>query len=215
MKLNGKKIGQELTKIVKTLNKKEVKYLVTGGVAAILYAKEVEEVYSPLLTKINPDIDLILKITEENLTRFQRVLLELHYIATQPINLMDMVEKEKRQRWVIEKGANGLIFSAEGGYPNIDVKIIEPEDYARMLSIPEKHIASFDELYCRREEKKLEEGNRVESEIKIDLVGLDDLLRIVQAESEKGLNNGERDIYEFYYEVLKRVLRERRVSAEV
>lgn len=73
--------------------------MVAGGIAVNLYGIE----------RATADIDLVLKLDRENLSKFVQAAKKLELKPKVPVKLHDVIDTEKRRRWVIEKGM--MVFS--------------------------------------------------------------------------------------------------------
>ncbi len=116
------------------LNKGAVKYMVAGGVAVNLYGIE----------RATADIDMILKLDIENLSRFVVVAKKLGLKPKVPVKLDDFIDSEKRNRWMRDKGM--MVFSlydAKNPFFLLDIFIEIPFE--------------FDEIYKQREKMKFED----------------------------------------------------------
>lgn len=76
-----------------SLNKGGVEYLVCGGIAVNLYGIE----------RATADVDLALRLDEENLNAFVRVVNQLGFKPKMPVRTEDLLNAEKRGGWIKEK----------------------------------------------------------------------------------------------------------------
>lgn len=81
------------------LNKETVQYMIAGGIAVNLYGIE----------RATADIDVVLKLDNENLLKFVQVAKKLGLKPKVPVKLDDFIDSEKRNRWVSDKGM--MVFS--------------------------------------------------------------------------------------------------------
>ena len=106
------------------LNKSKVRYLVAGGIAVNLYGIE----------RATADIDLVVDLDENNLERFINAIKELGLKPKVPVRLEDFIKKEKRERWVIEKGMRVFsIFDPKNPYLLLDVFVGEPFNFKKVF----------------------------------------------------------------------------------
>lgn len=82
-----------------TFNREKIRYMVAGGIAVNLYGIE----------RSTADLDMILKLDEENLRRFVGTAKDLGLKPKMPVKLDDFVDAEKRKEWINEKGM--MVFS--------------------------------------------------------------------------------------------------------
>ncbi len=126
------------------LNRSKVKYLVVGGVALVLHG----------VVRFTADIDMMLDLSKDNLTKFFGVLKQLKFIPKLPIKMEDLADESLRKKWAKEK--NMIVFSfVKDDYKIIDVFVENPID--------------FEEAYSRKQAKKA--GNTV-----VDVISFDDLI---------------------------------------
>jgi predicted nucleotidyltransferase len=137
--------------VFRELQKHEVRYLVVGGVAVNLYG----------VLRTTADLDLIVHLADdENVRRFVAAMKELKYKPRVPVNSDDFADPQKRQEWMIEKGAVVFTWVAPQSYEQVDVFLHDP--------------IVFEEAYRRR---------RVVSadDFEISVVSLKDLKKLKQA----------------------------------
>jgi len=104
------------------------------GVAVNLYGIE----------RATADVDLIVKLERENLSRFVRITEKLGLKPRVPFKLRDFIEPENRDKWIQEKGMVVFsLFDEHNPFFVVDVFVDIPFD--------------FDIVYKRREELKLED----------------------------------------------------------
>lgn len=116
------------------LNKARVRYLVVGGIAVNLYGIE----------RATADIDLVVDLEEDNLTRFVTVIKELNFMPKIPVTLEDFMKKEIRESWIRGKGMT--VFS-----------LFDPKNSFFLLDIFVETPFNFDSVYEAREEIHAEE----------------------------------------------------------
>jgi predicted nucleotidyltransferase len=147
-------------KVFKALNKAKVKYVVAGGVAVVLHG----------YMRATADLDLIVLLEEENLSRFYDALKTVNYHPKVPVTKEQFKDKKQRALWKKEKGM--IVFSFVDRNPPfqlIDMFVDEP--------IP------FGELYKKK--KNIKVGG-----VLIPLIGIDHLLKLKKkAGRDKDLND--------------------------
>ena len=130
------------------LNKGKVRYIVVGGIAVNLYGIE----------RATADIDLVVDLEENNLQKFIKVMKEHNYKPKIPVKLEDFTEKEKREKWIKEKGMMVFsLFDPQNPFFLLDVFVTEPFD--------------FDEVFEAR--KQMKSGN-----IKIPVISIGHLVEM-------------------------------------
>lgn len=86
-------------RLFEALNKGGVEYLVCGGIAVNLYGIE----------RATADLDLAVRLDEDNLGRFITAAKGLGLKPKMPVRLEDLNDQKKREGWRIEKGM--VVFS--------------------------------------------------------------------------------------------------------
>jgi hypothetical protein len=82
------------SRLFNSLNRGGVEYLVCGGIAVNLYGIE----------RATADIDLAVRLDEENLKAFVRVVNQLGLKPKMPVSTEDIINPEKRREWLRDKG---------------------------------------------------------------------------------------------------------------
>ncbi|MBI4007026.1 MAG: hypothetical protein HY354_00845 [Planctomycetes bacterium] len=105
------------------LNDRKVHYVVVGGVALVLHG----------VVRLTADLDLMVEMTQENLTKFISALKELGYRPKPPVQAEEFIDPANRKRWKDEKGMQVFSFY----HPQmknrlIDVFVDEPIDYGEI-----------------------------------------------------------------------------------
>lgn len=101
-----------LVKVFRLLNRKKVRYLIAGGVAAILHG-------NPRFTK---DLDLWVDVKEDNLRKLVETMKKLKFIPRIPIKAEEFISKENREKWFLEKGMLAFTFiNPKNSFENIDI----------------------------------------------------------------------------------------------
>lgn len=128
--------------------KRNVRYLVAGGMAVNLYG----------YVRMTMDLDIMVDLADENLKKIIAVMEENNYKPRIPIKSNELISKDKRDEWIKEKGAIVFTFiNYNEPYKNIDIFLNNPVD--------------FEEAYSRKE--VIVAGN-----VKINLVSLDDIIKM-------------------------------------
>jgi len=114
--------------IFAALNVAQVKYLVVGGLAVILYG----------IQRTTGDVDLCIHLGAENLERLGQALKRIGFIPRVPAPLMGLADPKTRRLWTKQKGMKVYSFIEPQGRPprNVDV-MVEP-------------LKNFDAVYRKR-----------------------------------------------------------------
>jgi len=121
-------------KLFSSLNLASIEYMVAGGIAVNLYGIE----------RATADIDIILKLDKENISKFIETARKLGLKPKMPIHLEDLMGAEKRNSWITDKGMT--VFS-----------LYDPGEPFFLLDIFVKVPFVFDEVYPKREQVKYED----------------------------------------------------------
>ncbi|MEW5692286.1 MAG: DUF6036 family nucleotidyltransferase [Candidatus Hydrogenedentota bacterium] len=109
--------------IFKSLNKNKIKYAVAGGVAVVLHG----------YTRFTVDLDLIVKLNDQNLNKFFDIMYELGYRPKVPVKKEEFIDKQKRREWIDKKGM--VVFSffhLKDHLKLVDMFITEPIKFSKI-----------------------------------------------------------------------------------
>lgn len=105
-----------LVDVFNELNRKKVRYLVAGGVAATIYG-------SPRFTK---DLDLFVDLDEKNLRKLIKAFKALKFIPRAPVKPEDFISEQNRKKWKKEKGMLAFTFiNPLKPYETVDILLVE------------------------------------------------------------------------------------------
>ncbi len=118
-----------------SLNKGGVEYLVCGGIAVNLYGIE----------RATADIDIALRLDEENLRAFVKVAGLLGLKPKIPVKAEEIIEEEKRKTWVREKAMTVFgLYAEEHPFFLLDVFIEDQFDFKSVY--PKRHEIRLDDV---------------------------------------------------------------------
>lgn len=108
--------------IFAALNQAQVKYLVVGGLAVVLYG----------VSRTTYDVDLSVQLTTDNLERLIKALKPLGFVPRVPAPIIGLADAKTRRRWTTQKGMKVYSFIEPQGIPprNIDVMVKPLKDFA-------------------------------------------------------------------------------------
>lgn len=110
--------------IFRELNKKKIKYIVAGGIAVNLYG----------IPRATYDIDLLLKMEDNNLQKFLGLLKKWGFKPKVPVEMMEFAVKERREGWIKEKNMKAFnLYNDKWAISEIDILIDTPVDYNQAL----------------------------------------------------------------------------------
>jgi len=89
--------------IFKELNTQKIDYLVVGGLAVNFHG----------VPRMTYDIDLMILLQQENISKFVTKLTDWGYRPKIPVNPMDIADEAKRKSWVQEKRMKAINFYSE------------------------------------------------------------------------------------------------------
>ena len=133
------------------LAKNQIRYLVVGGFAVNFHQVQ----------RATMDLDLMVHLENENVSRFISVLGQLGFKPRAPVPAIDFANVEIRKKWIQEKGM--MVFSffhPQNQFEIIDVFVDEPKP--------------FDELFTRRTSIRT-------YGIEIPVIGVEDLKDLKRA----------------------------------
>lgn len=108
--------------IIQVLNDAGVRYLIVGGLAVVAHGH----------TRLTVDLDLVLALDEENLTRTVRSLESLGYRPRAPVPFLDFTDAHKREAWMREKGLTVFsTHSSQHPMTEVDLFVSLPFDFER------------------------------------------------------------------------------------
>ncbi len=160
-------------KVLRKLYEDEVKYIVIGGVAVNLLGH----------TRMTHDLDLIILLDLENVQKFANCAKALNLKPRVPVEIEEIADKEKRERWINEK--NMKVFT-----------VINPDNDFEIVDIMVMDYIDFEEAYKKRIMIKLKDFQAsvicLEDLIKLkEIAGRDrDKIDIKILKAIKGLSNG-------------------------
>ncbi len=111
--------------IFKELNKQKIDYLVVGGLAVNFYG----------VPRMTYDIDLMILLEAENISKLVMKLTNWGYRPKVPINPKELADEAKRNSWIQEKGMTAVNFYCEKlSIGEIDLIIDSPISYSELKS---------------------------------------------------------------------------------
>ncbi len=156
--------------VFRALMDRGIRYAVAGGIALVLHG----------VVRLTADLDLIIKLTTDNLTRFISVMNDLGYEPKQPVKTEELINPENRKRWEEEKGMKVFSFFHPARPMNlIDVFINEPVSFDEI----EKELVVFESrgiripVVSKRHLKIMKMAAQRPQDI-ADIAALDDLERM-------------------------------------
>jgi len=141
--------------VFRELNKQKVRYVIAGGIAVNLHG----------VPRVTEDLDLVIYLGEENVTKFSKAMEILGYKPKIPVRIEAFGVKKNREDWIKNKGM--IVFSLWNKnipYKIIDVFVKDPID--------------FEKLY--RDRVKISLG-----EFKISVVSIEHLIKLKQMAGRK------------------------------
>ncbi len=118
--------------IIESLNNAGVQYLVVGGLAVIAYGYE----------RLTRDVDIVIGLNPENITRGLHALLSIGYRLSIPVTPEEFADPQNREKWRLEKNMFVLrLWSDVHRRTPIDIFVYEPFDF-----IKEYEAAHWEEL---------------------------------------------------------------------
>lgn len=134
--------------IFEALNDAGARYVVVGGLAAVLHG----------YARLTADVDLAVDLDEVEARKTAQALAALGLVPRAPVNLLDLASVEERARW--RKEHNALVLS-----------LWDPHNPMRAVDLFIELPVPFEELYLRSELKPLRRTH-------VRVTSLDDLIRL-------------------------------------
>ncbi|MBM4141885.1 MAG: nucleotidyl transferase AbiEii/AbiGii toxin family protein [Nitrospira sp.] len=111
--------------IFKELNELKVDYLVVGGLAVNFHG----------VPRMTYDIDLMILLQQENISKFVTKLTDWGYRPKIPVNPMDLADEVKRKSWIQEKRMKAINFYSETlPIGEVDIVFDSPIPYDELKS---------------------------------------------------------------------------------
>jgi hypothetical protein len=100
-----------------TLNSTGIRYVVTGGLAAVLHGVD----------RLTADVDLAIDLSADAPAALVRLLTDAGFKPVAPVNPMDFAQEKIRNLWMRERGMKVFSFwDQQGRRPTIDVMLDNP-----------------------------------------------------------------------------------------
>lgn len=105
--------------ILKEFQKQKVKYVLVGGIAVNLLG----------YLRTTADLDLLLEMSEGNITKVVKILKKQGYRIKQPVDPMGIADKKTREDWIKNKHMKAFNFYKEDEFKEVDIIIESPISY--------------------------------------------------------------------------------------
>jgi len=116
--------GLDYIEIFTEFNNVGLEYIVCGGVAMNLHG----------VPRMTYDISIFLKMTDENIEKYCRLLKSWNFKPKIPVDIMDFAKKEKREDWIKNKNMKAFdLFNEKWAISEIDVLINAPVRYNEVI----------------------------------------------------------------------------------
>lgn len=164
--------------IFKRFNELKVDYLVVGGLAVNLHG----------VPRMTYDIDFIIRMEEENILKVISQFEAWGYRPRAPVNPKDLVDEEKRKKWMQERGLKAFSFYSEHlPIAELDLVLDPPKPYielkARAVELDVQSVKIWVISIKDLIDMKLRAGRRQ------DLADVEHLKLLLE---DEGLKDGER-----------------------
>jgi hypothetical protein len=109
--------------IFEGLNKEGIDYLLVGGLAVNFHG----------IPRMTYDIDLIISLESENITRLVSKMIAWGYRPRVPVDPWGLADKDKRSKWILDKNMKAFTFYSENeAIAEIDLLIDSPISYEEL-----------------------------------------------------------------------------------
>lgn len=106
-------------RIFKSFEDANLSYAVIGGIAVNLHG----------YNRLTGDLDIIIALNDENISKFVVIVNELGLIPRLPVELNDFPNSEIRQSWINEKNMKVFsVYNPVNPLEHVDIKIDNPEN---------------------------------------------------------------------------------------
>ncbi len=159
-------VDNHLEEILVELKTQDIKFIVCGGVAAVLHGVE----------RMTMDIDISLDLDNDNLKKFLEVLKKLNLKPRAPIPPESILDPEKRKIMIGEKGA--LVFTfldPDKPFRQIDIFLEEDKSYNRLRQFIEKIDIGGTEINILSIEKLIEMKKDIDPPREKDIMDIKEL----------------------------------------
>ena len=79
--------------IFRKFQEEKVKYILVGGIALNLHGS----------IRNTVDLDILVEMSDENLSKIVRILIDMGYRVKQPVDPMNIADKDTRTDWIENK----------------------------------------------------------------------------------------------------------------
>lgn len=135
-------------KVFRNLNDAKIKYLVVGGVAVNLHG----------YVRFTGDLDLLVLLNEENLTKLDKLMKKLGYSERIPVSVLELRDNKKAKEWLKQKNLKAYSF-------------IPPKTDLLQIDIIIEESLDFQKFYKNKITKRIDNTN-------IPIVCLTDLMKM-------------------------------------
>jgi hypothetical protein len=113
------------TPVFTALNGAEIRYVVVGGLAAVLHGH----------ARLTADVDLVLDLEPAAAARAMRALQGLGLVPRAPVDLLDFAVPARRNAWIAEKGMRVFsLFDPAHPMTEVDLFAQSPMDFEALWS---------------------------------------------------------------------------------
>lgn len=110
----------DLERIFDALARRNVRFLVVGGVAVVLHGH----------LRFTADLDMVVHLEPRNARQAMEALQELGFRPRAPVDALGFADPETRRSWVLEKGLTVFsLWSPEMQGTEVDLFVEEPFDF--------------------------------------------------------------------------------------
>ncbi len=105
--------------ILREFGKQQVKYVLVGGFAVNLLGS----------MRSTADLDILVKMSDDNLKKVVKILKNRKYRVKQPIEPDKIADKKTRRKWIKDKHLKALNFYKEDELKEVDIIIDSPVSF--------------------------------------------------------------------------------------
>lgn len=108
--------------ILEGLYKRDVRYLIVGGLSVNLYG----------VPRVTQDIDIVIAMSKENILKITSLLKKSGYIPRLPVNPEDLANPRNVKDWIETKNLKAFSFyHKKDNYKVVDIVLVHPLDFEK------------------------------------------------------------------------------------
>jgi hypothetical protein len=168
----------KLFQLLEDLTNASVKFVVCGGVACVLHGVE----------RSTYDLDVAVDLDVENLKRIIKIAGKYKLVPRIPEPVANLLNKEKRDEWIKNKGAIVYTFVSEMSPLQIDIFLKYPIDFEKLYKNSDKVKIGETEFLVSSKEDLVYAKKKIEPVRDKDLIDIKELEKLILNEKSSKEN---------------------------